>query len=251
MVTLVLFIGLLSSGLGIAVSSQTTFAAEPDASLSTERETRLPVYKPRDPNVPRARIGGLPRGQSADGPLVVALVPDHVGFTLKSDPSLCWFLSQATSSPLVLTVVEQEGIRPVLETPLAAPAKPGIRCVHLKDHGVRLKEGEQYRWSISLIIDAERRSRDIVSGGMIERMAFNEACALGLPCSWSACEREAINRYAEAGLWYDAVSCLQELLVLGPGDPDLSAALIRLLEQAQVPLPLRCFGDSLPCLQAN
>ncbi len=182
---------------------------------------------------------------------MVALVPDHVGFTMKSDPSLCWFLSQETSLPLVLTVIEERGIRPVLDVSFPRPGKAGVRCANLKDHGLTLKQGEQYRWSIALVVDHEQRSRDIVSGGMIERMAFDEACALGLPCSWSACEREAINRYAEAGLWYDAVSCLQELLQHAPGDRGLATALTRLLEQAEVPLPEECFREDSPCMQLN
>lgn len=213
--------------------------AEPTAAQLRESATApdrpLPAYKPRKESVPRARIGGAARGEPGD-PALVALVPDHVGLTLKSDPALCWFLSQPATQPLTLTILDSRAIKPILETTLPSPTRPGLQCVHLRDHGITLKEREQYRWFVTLVLDPDKPSRDIVSGGMIERIPFSEGCALGLPCSWT-CELDAVYQYAENGLWYDAIACLHELIEAAPDDPLLLRVLDHLLKQSDIHLP--------------
>ncbi len=235
----VLIVASLGLGaLGAAVSEVTAFetAAQVQPSASPS-DPSLPTYKPRKDNAPRARIGSSVRGDDSIDPVVVALVPDHVGFTIKSDPSLCWFLSRKTPLPIALTVLDSRAIRPVLETPLPASAQPGFHCIHLRNHGLSLKEREQYRWFITITVDPDKPSRDIVAGGMIERIPFDEACALNLPCSWATCEKEAVYRYADAGLWYDAITCLIELVEATPDDQILRKMLDHLLRQSDLHLP--------------
>ena len=197
----------------------------------------MPVYKPRKQDSPRARIGGQTRGAETDTPVLIALVPDHVGFTIKNDPSLCWYISQQTSKPVMFTVVDSRGIRPILERSLPTPVRAGIHCVRLRDYGVDLKEQEPYRWFVTLILNPNIPSQDIVAGGTIERIPFDEACTLGMPCSWGACEREAIYRYADSGLWYDAVSCLVELIEHDQDKDTFHKILDHLLKQSGVYLP--------------
>ena len=200
-------------------------------------DRRMPVYKPRQPNAPRARIGGQSRGSGTDTPSLVALVPDHIAFTIKHDPSLCWYLSLRTSRPGTFTVVDSRGIRPIVEQALSSPLASGIHCIHLRDYGVDLKAEEQYRWFVTLIWDPEKPSQDVVAGGMIERIPFDEACALDMPCSRTACEHEAIYRNAEAGLWYDAIGCLLDLLERKGNTDSLREMLDDLLRQSGVHLP--------------
>ena len=220
-------------------STQAEPAAAPRRESAAAPERPLPAYKPRKESVPRARIGGSTRGGDPADPAVIALVPDHVGLTLKSDPSLCWFLSQPTTQPLTLTILDSRAVKPILEATLPSPARPGLQCVHLGDHGIMLKEQEQYRWFVTLVLDPDKPSRDVVSGGMIERIPFSEGCALGLPCSW-ACELDAVYQYAENGLWYDAIACLHELITAAPDDPSLPRVLDHLLKQSDIHLlPVR------------
>ncbi len=180
--------------------------------LVTSLEVPMPLYKPRQDFEHRARIGGQSRSGELEEPHLTALVPDHVAFTIKNDPALCWYLSMHTSRPMTITVVDSRGIRPVLERPLPSPVRAGIHCTRLREYGVELKEQEAYRWFVTLVVDPNRPSRDVVAGGVIERISFDEACALDMPCTWTACNREAIYRYSESGLWYDAISCLLELI---------------------------------------
>jgi hypothetical protein len=205
--------------------------------LVTSQEVPLPLYKPRQDLEHRARIGGQSRGGEPEEPYLTALVPDHVAFTLKNDPALCWYLSMHTSRPMTITVVDSRGIRPVLERQLPSPVRAGIHCTRPREYGVEFKEQESYRWFVTLVVDPKRPSRDVVAGGVIERISFDEACALDMPCSWTTCSREAIYRYSESGLWYDAISCLLELIEHDDDKDTLRQMLDHLLHQTGVYLP--------------
>jgi hypothetical protein len=209
------------------------YAKEP----APDSDIRMPIYKPRRENAARARIGGNSRGAGSDAPQLIALVPDHIAFTIKSDPALCWYLSTETSRPITLTVVDARGIRPVLEHSLPSPIRAGIHCVRLREYGVELKEQEQYRWFVTLVLNPERPSQDVVAGGMIERIPFDEACALNMPCTWTTCELEAVHRYAESGLWYDSIACLLDLMGRERDTTSLQRMLDHLLRQSGVILP--------------
>lgn len=60
-------------------------------------ETDVPVYQAPQILAPRARLGGSLRGGEGDDPAIVALVPDHVGMTIKQRPAFNWFLSKHTT----------------------------------------------------------------------------------------------------------------------------------------------------------
>jgi hypothetical protein len=138
---------------------------------------------------------------------------------------------------MLFTMLDSRGIRPLVEQSLATPVHPGFQCVNLHDYGVDLKEQEPYRWFVTLVLDPHRPSRDVVAGGMIERVAFDEACALGMPCSRVRCDRDVIYQYAEAGLWYDAIGCLVELMQHNGDSPLLQPLLDGMLRQVGVRLP--------------
>lgn len=235
---LILVIAVVWGGLphhlsGLSSAQPAAYANE----TGTPPDIRIPVYKPRKENAARARIGGHSRGSQADAPELIALVPDHVAFTIRGGPSLCWYLSIHSSRPMTLTVVDSRGIRPVLEQSLPSPARAGIHCVRLREYGIDLREQEQYRWFVTLVLNPDRPSQDIVAGGVIERVPLDEACALSMPCSWTTCELEAVYRYAESGLWYDAIACLLELMEREGNHGRLQQMLDGLLKQSGIDLP--------------
>jgi len=222
----------------VAFNFLSSIASEP----VTTPERRLPEYKPRKADAPRARIGGQGRGVEAGTPVLIALVPDHIAFTVKNDPTLCWYQSLHTSRPMVLTVVDSRGIRPILEQSLPTPVRRGIHCLRPREYGVEFRVEESYRWYVTVVMDPNRPSLDVVAGGMIERISLDEACALGMPCLSSPCDTEGIYRYAESGLWYDAIACLVELIEQEPDKARLRRMLDHLLHQSGVHLP----GESPP-----
>ena len=86
-------------------------------------------------------------------------------------------------------------------------------------------------------MDPDEPSRDIVAGGTIERIPYNEDCSLGMPCTWTSCDRDAIYRYSESGLWYDAIACLLDLITYEGDKQSLERMLHHLLKQSGVNLP--------------
>lgn len=138
---------------------------------------------------------------------------------------------------MTLTVVDSRGIRPIFEQSLSSPVRAGIHCIRLREYGIDLREQEQYRWFVTLVLNPDKPSQDIVAGGLIERIPLDEACALDMPCTWNACELEAEYRYAESGLWYDAMGCLLELTEREQDTSRLQQMLDDLLKQSGVDLP--------------
>jgi Domain of Unknown Function (DUF928) len=216
-------------GFGSGVGAATT----PDQGVQTPagklEESPLPIYTPRNKTVPRARVGGSLRGTEGKDPEIVALVPDHVGLTVKQAPSLNWFLSKPTSLPIRFTLVDTRTVKPVYEGPIPTPAQAGVQSLDLKDLGLTLEPDVQYRWYISAIRNPDSPSQDIVAGGMIERCEFS-TCLVEMEVDLS-CDRPSVLRNAVRGFWYDAVSCLSDLIKTDTQDASLRRMRASLLKQ--------------------
>ena len=93
---------------------------------ATNVEAEMPVYVAPQHITPRARLGGSLRGAAGEDPVVAALVPDHVGLTIRKQPELNWFLSKRTSLPIRFTLIDERSIRALLERSLAPPYEAGV-----------------------------------------------------------------------------------------------------------------------------
>ena len=93
---------------------------------------------------------------------------------------------------------------------------------------IRLVTGTQYRWFLSLVPDPERRSKDIVAGAIVERVEIPEALRSRLQ---KASREEVPGVYAEAGMWYDALTAVSNLIDEEPGNPVFRKGRAALLEQ--------------------
>jgi Domain of Unknown Function (DUF928) len=186
------------------------------------------VYKPPKRGAPGGRVGGGTRGIQREVFVLSVLAPDHSGLTISEQPSLYWFISGPTSLPVELTVMDPEGVQPILETRLPAPVKAGVHRVRLADHNIRLKPGAAYQWSVTVIPDSDRRSKDILAGGTIERVDVPGDLKTKLT---TANKSELFSVYAEAGLWYDAVAAISEMIEAAPQDQALRKQRDALLTQ--------------------
>lgn len=194
----------------------------------------FPVYKPRRPSppplAPRGRVGSGVRGGGGEGSPILPLAPDHIGFTIEEQPAFYWFLSQDTSSVLEFTLRDDRAITPVIEIRLQSPAQAGVHRTSLKDLGVRLEVGVQYKWYVTLLQGQEASSKDIVAGGTIERLDLIEA----LPHLEVPKTEDKVYRYAAAGIWYDAIKAISEQIEVFPNDAGLRCKRARLLKQVNL-----------------
>jgi hypothetical protein len=189
------------------------------------------VYTPPKRGTPGGRVGGGTRSLE-QRPVIAVLAPDHVGLTIREQPSLYWYLSKPVSGMVEFTLIDSTSLTPILETQLRTPLEAGIQPIHLSDYGIQLATGVSYSWFVALVLDTNRQSKDAVAGGMIERIAFVEALSVNLAFNES---RDAGRRYAEAGLWYDAIAVLSERIDAAADDPVYRTQRAALLEQVGLP----------------
>lgn len=188
----------------------------------------MPVYKPPPRGAPGGRVGGGSRGPGDELPMLFVLAPDHTGLAAQEQPSLYWYVSKATTYPIEFTLIDDRVAQPLLETRLSASAQPGVHRVRLADYGVRPAPGVPYRWFVALVVDPERRSKDIIAGGTIERVELPKALHAQLARAGQA---KAPHLYAVEGLWYDAVTAISDLIDAAPHDAVFRQQRAALLQQ--------------------
>jgi hypothetical protein len=89
-----------------------------------------------------------------------------------------------------------------------------------------------YRWFVAVVLDSGRRSRDVLAGGAIERVGLPEGLGAKLA---QAGKGELPFLYAEAGLWYDALAAISQLIEAAPHDPTLRRQRASMLAQVGLP----------------
>jgi len=190
------------------------------------------VYQPprKGAPAPGIRRGGGTRGPNKSVSVISLLAPEHVGWTLQEQPVLYWFTptKQDSTFSFEFTMIGDNAETPIVETKLPPPAHAGLQQIKLSDYKVKLSPGERYLWSVSLIVDAEERSANVVAKGAIERV---EREKLEQPLAANFSEAEAATRYAEAGLWYDAIMAITNNIQSNPGNAALRQQRAALLEQ--------------------
>ncbi|HKA40696.1 MAG TPA: DUF928 domain-containing protein [Burkholderiales bacterium] len=209
-------------------------AAEPAKPPAASASSAVPVYKPPLRGAPGGRVGGGTRGLGAGRAVFVlsVLAPDHTGLTVSEQPTLYWFISSKAPSPVELTVVDPRATKPLMEVRLSSPVEAGVHRIRLADHNVRLEPGVAYRWYVAVVPDANRRARDFLTGGAIERIEPSAELRARLAKAGKA---EAPALYAEAGLWYDAIAALSALIESAPGDAALRRQRAAMLAQVGLP----------------
>jgi len=190
------------------------------------------VYKPPLRGAPGGRVGGGTRGTGREAFVLSVLAPNHTGLTTSEQPSLFWFISTSSSYPVELTLVDPDKTDPLVELRINPPISAGVHRVRLGDHNVRLQAGTSYQWYVAVVPDGGRRSKDILAGGAIERVSLPD----GLPDKITkTSKRDLPSLYAEAGLWYDAMAAIGELIEQAPKDPALLQQRSTLLRQVGLP----------------
>jgi len=193
----------------------------------------MPIYKPPLRGAPVGRIAGGSRGIMDEYPtLLVVLSPDHTGLTTQEQPSLYWFLAELMPHPIELTIIEEQAIYPILETRIPAPKQPGVQRIRLTDYDVRLQPGVKYKWFVALVPDPDRRSKDILAWGEIERVEPTAKLQEDLADMDRA---RSPYVYAEEGLWYDALAAVSDLIDTARGEVIFRKQRAALLEQVGLP----------------
>jgi hypothetical protein len=173
-------------------------------------------------------VGGGTRGIGDELPYVSVLTPEETGYTSSPQPVLYWYLSEPVDTRFEFALINDNEIEPILEIASEREMYEGLNFLDLAEHGVSLKPGVIYQWSVALVEQPEKRSSDIVSSGTIELVELNGDQRAALA---QADALESVFIFAREGYWYDTFTGLSRLIDAQPDNPRLVEQRKALLRQ--------------------
>jgi hypothetical protein len=185
-------------------------------------------FRPASKGAASVRVTGGSRGSGDAAITLDVLAPDEIGVTTQEQPSLFWFQSKPADARFELTLLQENKIKPIVQVRIERSSKAGIQRLKLSEHGAKLAPGVEYQWVVALVTDADNRSKDLVASGVIRRVEpavdLKEKIITASPAALPSV-------YAEAGIWYDALSTLSDQIEAQPENKELRRTRADLLRQ--------------------
>jgi hypothetical protein len=166
-------------------------------------------------------------------PDILVLAPPKLAHSLSPQPTLYWYVSGPSHVPVRLTLLDVEAAspEPLLELDLGAVPAAGVYATSLMKHGIRLKPGHRYEWSVALEVNREAYSEEPVAKTIF---ATAEADPALLPKLAGAPPLARIEALAAAGYWYDALDLLAQQIAADDRSQPWRELSATLLEQARL-----------------
>lgn len=216
-------IGTATVALGQAVLTTTpSLTARSGAVVRLAAANATPIgYVPPDRGRPYQTQGTGSRGceriasdESSDIDVRLVAPSDHAGQTVSERPEFYWMAQETVDLPVEFTLVEDGNPEPI-HVQRFDRLDAGMTRVSLPE-GKSLEVGKPYRWTVSVICNAQRRSADVFAQSWIERIEPSAELQAALA---NASTPEAMAQaYAQSSLWFDAIAAL-------PSDDDRQALL--------------------------
>ena len=158
------------------------------------------------------------------------LVPNnHVGQTTKARPTLMAYLAGAPEAEVSLV---QRGVPQPLYVSKVKPNAQGIVKVDIPEEVAGLEAGKDYRWSVAVVCNPNRRSADVYAEAYIERVNVPET--IEKQVSAATTDQVLGQAYAEAGIWYDTLEAVSQASVNPSDNPSVKTDLSDLLNQVGI-----------------
>ena len=188
---------------------------------------------------PMRTEGGGTRGPAQSCPVVgkplKALVPNsRFGATVAPYPTFFVYMPavspQASPLPVEFVLQDKNGDE-VYRSSFKTNGMSGIVTLNLPTQAglSPLKVGQDYKWSFSVICQADERSKDITVEGWVRRVELNNT--LNTQLKQASLQQQA-ELYAEAEIWHDALAALVQLRRDNPNNAAIASNLARLLSAA-------------------
>lgn len=196
------------------------------------------------------RDGGASRGHCPAYSELAALVPVTDGRvwgqTTAAHPTLWFYLPTAVTPETPIELMVQDAAdNSLYMTTLAVEAEAGSFAISLPDT-VTLPLNEPHYWTLALFCDPERPAASVFVSGTIERVAADGLRPLSTDAARSLSQAQV---YANAGMWYDALTILGELQQDNESDAESQTAWAALLEQ--VGLAQAAAAPVQPCCESE
>lgn len=186
------------------------------------------------PNVgtPRRRESAAVRGgcgNSTDEQPVALLPPKQPALTVAKYPTIFVSLPQTSAKEAEFFLLEDNKDEALYETTVTLPSNPGIVSVSLPDNRTlpALEVGKTYHWYFLMICNPQDRASDLAVDGQIQRVEPSSNLVAELK---NALPRDRAALYAEAGIWYDAISSIAQLRRSSPNDTAIASDWAELLK---------------------
>jgi hypothetical protein len=214
----------------VLVSSQSClqFASAQDSTPKPASPAPAVKFRPQTSGAASVRVTGGSRGTGPEAVALDVLAPDDIGTTTQEQPSLFWFQSKPANARFELTLLQDNKVKPLVQVQVDRAGKAGVQRLKLANQGVKLTPGVEYQWVIALITDPDNRSKDLIASGVIKRV---EASAELKEKVGKADPASLPGVYADAGIWYDALSALSDQIDAHPDDQALRQTRADLLRQ--------------------
>jgi len=225
---------LVALSVEMAINGSLVATAKPSQLLSPllnrQEATQLGIkgFKFKIPGIRAAsgnRIGGAVRGTGCvpKGNSIIALLPDNnMALTANGSPTLFVYIPATDAKEGELNLYEEKDtIQPVYSTKVAVSKTPGIASISIPVNakGLPLQYGKKYKWSFSLICDAEDRAEDTTVSGWVQREQPTFTLVNNLRNVKN--KREIPSIYADAGYWEETLTSLAALRRENPNDATL------------------------------
>lgn len=185
-------------------------------------------YVPPASGAPGHRLGGASRTESKGLPDVCVLAPkDTVGQTTREQPVLYWYLSGPFKGTIEIAITPMDPANPshkqasIVDAVLKGPHEAGLHRFDLVKPGdeppVKLKEGQQYEWAVVVLGQDRNGSVNPTATCRLQRVAEPEALHAKLKDGSGA---QKASAYAKAGIWFDAIAALNDLIDAKTGDAE-------------------------------
>jgi hypothetical protein len=191
----------------------------------------------RFPNVgtPRRREGAAVRGScdfSEEKPVPLLPTTEPI-LTAAKYPTFFVDIPKSSAKEAELLLFSSDKEQEVYKTTVTLPDKPGIVSFSLPADGTLppLEVGKIYYWQLSVICDSQDREKNMLVEGPVQRVELNPNIVNELK---KASPREHPAIYAEAGIWYDAVTSLAQLRRSSPNDSTIAADWAELLKSVEL-----------------
>jgi len=193
-----------------------------------ERALMAQAFTPDPRGMPGRREGGGTRGTLAVMEIPpTALIPaTNLGTTLSAHPTLYFYVPAETGGLTAEFMLLDSQGETLYHVSAPLPSQEGIVSVPLPTD-LSLESERNYQWFFSVEISENDPSANIILSGWVWRVPENPALMQDIEAIALADQPKA---YAEAGLWYDAVTALVNLQQANPGSATVQGQWTTLLE---------------------
>lgn len=202
----------------------------------------LPLNQRLTPLLPLTNLQRPPAAPSANAPLQ----PSPWGVTLAAHPTFLVYVPETSATALELKVEGRNGYEALTKVDLPRTSTqnaPMVVPIPLPTTEPPLQVGQDYRWFVSVVCQAQGAPEDSYAEGVVRRITPSGSLATPTQTAPSLTQ---VTQYAQAGIWYDAIATLATLRAQQPSNAALQTAWRELLDSAGLgaiaPAPIQLTG---------